>query len=212
MGLTLSKAVAACGYWGYKRFYKRRQLEASTFLKDDCLKINCTVGVLVSSIDSNKLNTIQVPESDTRAQFGILLENEEFFYVTFLVGGERFHANNLVLAARSTMFQTEFFNGMEKDDHDSVAYILPIVDCYRAAELKSMCQKFSVQNLRAVMQSDGLKYLRQNYPLLQFELVRTVECKTTNPGKWRPGKSKLKVLSLVRSVIDISQFSLLLAP
>ena len=31
---------------------------------------------------------------------------------------------------------------------DSVAYILPIVDCYRAAELKSMCQKFSVQNLR----------------------------------------------------------------
>lgn len=105
---------------GYKRFYKRRQLEASTFLKDDCLKINCTVGVLVSSIDSNKLNTIQVPESDTRAQFGILLENEEFFYVTFLVGGERFHANNLVLAARSTMFQTEFFNGMEKDDHGNI--------------------------------------------------------------------------------------------
>lgn len=105
---------------GYKRFYRRRKLEASTFLKDDCLKINCTVGVLVSSIDSNKLNTIQVPESDTRAQFGILLENEEFFYVTFLVGGERFHANNLVLAARSTMFQTEFFNGMEKDDHGNI--------------------------------------------------------------------------------------------
>ena len=34
------------------------------------------------------------------------------------------------------------------------------------------------------MQSDGLKYLRQNYPLLQFELVRTVVgCKEEVRGK-----------------------------
>lgn len=34
------------------------------------------------------------------------------------------------------------------------------------------------------MQSDGLKYLRQNYPLLQFELVRTVVgCKEEFSGK-----------------------------
>ena len=40
------------------------------------------------------------------------LENEEGSDVTFSVGGERFHAHKLVLAARSTAFETEFFNGM----------------------------------------------------------------------------------------------------
>ena len=49
----------------------------SNFLKDDCLKINFTIGVLVSSIDSSKLNTIQVPESDFGEHFEMLLEDEE---------------------------------------------------------------------------------------------------------------------------------------
>ncbi|KHN34655.1 BTB/POZ and MATH domain-containing protein 4 [Glycine soja] len=235
--------------WGYKRFFKRAQLEASTFLKDDCLKINCTVGVVVSSIDCSKLNTIQVPESDIGAHFGMLLENEEGSDVTFSVGGERFHAHKLVLAARSTAFETEFFNGMEEDDHDivvtdmepkvfkallhfiyrdtliddeelfmsrssflpsvsesfaakllaaaekyglprlklmcesvlckdisidSVAYILALADRYRATELKSVCLQFSAENLVAVMQSDGFEYLKENCPLLQSELLKTV--------------------------------------
>lgn len=105
---------------GYKRFFKRAQLEASTFLKDDCLKINCTVGVVVSSIDCSKLNTIQVPESDIGAHFGMLLENEEGSDVTFSVSGEKFHAHKLVLAARSTVFETELFNGMEEDNQEIV--------------------------------------------------------------------------------------------
>ncbi|KAG4912068.1 hypothetical protein JHK82_052655 [Glycine max] len=69
--------------WGYTRFFKRRHLETSNFLKDDCLKINCTIAVLVSSIDSSQLNTIQVPESDIGEHFGMLLEDEESFDVTF---------------------------------------------------------------------------------------------------------------------------------
>ncbi|KAG4927640.1 hypothetical protein JHK85_054126 [Glycine max] len=200
--------------WGYKRFFKRAQLEASTFLKDDCLKINCTVGVVVSSIDCSKLNTIQVPESDIGAHFGMLLENEEGSDVTFSVGGERFHAHKLVLAARSTAFETEFFNGMEEDDHDIVvtdmepkvfkallhfiyrdtliddeelfmsrSSFLPSVSESFAAkllaaaekyELKSVCLQFSAENLVAVMQSDGFEYLKENCPLLQSELLKTV--------------------------------------
>ncbi|OIW03277.1 hypothetical protein TanjilG_09924 [Lupinus angustifolius] len=235
--------------WGYKRFFKRAQLEASSFLKDDCLKINCTVGVVVSSIDCSKLNTIHVPESDIGAHFGMLLENEEGSDVTFSVNGERFHAHKLVLAARSTAFETEFFNGMEEDDHDvvvtdmepkvfkallhfiyrdaliedeelymsrssfldsvsetfaakllaaaekyglprlklmcesvlckdisidSVAYILALADRYHATQLKSICLQFSAENLIAVMQSDGFEYLKENCPLLQSELLKTV--------------------------------------
>ncbi|CAA3015395.1 BTB/POZ and MATH domain-containing protein 5-like [Olea europaea var. sylvestris] len=36
--------------WGFKRFYNRAMLETSDFMKDDCLEINCTVGVVVSAI------------------------------------------------------------------------------------------------------------------------------------------------------------------
>ncbi|XP_028766858.1 BTB/POZ and MATH domain-containing protein 4 [Neltuma alba] len=234
--------------WGYKRFFKRAQLEASTFLKDDCLKINCTVGVVVSSIDCSKLNKVHVPESDIGSHFGMLLENEEGSDITFSVSGEKFHAHKLVLAARSTKFETEFFNKMEEDDHEvvitdmepkvfrallhfiykdtliedeelfmsysslssvsdtfaakllaaaekyglprlkllcesilckdisisSVACILALADQYHATELKSICLKFAAENLVAVMQSDSFEYLKENCPLLQSELLKTV--------------------------------------
>jgi hypothetical protein len=92
-------------------------LESSVFLKDDCLKINCTVGVVVSAIDCSRLHSIHVPESDIGEHFGMLLENEECSDVTFNVSGEKFHAHKLVLAARSPVFETEFFNGMDEDNH-----------------------------------------------------------------------------------------------
>ncbi|XP_009353081.2 BTB/POZ and MATH domain-containing protein 4 isoform X2 [Pyrus x bretschneideri] len=106
--------------WGYKRFFRRTLLESSSFLKDDCLKINCTVGVVVSAIDSSRLHSIHVPDSDIGDHFGMLLENEEGSDVTFNVCGERFHAHKLVLAARSPLFEKEFFDGMKEENHDVV--------------------------------------------------------------------------------------------
>lgn len=93
-------------------------LETSTFLKDDCLKINCTVGVVVSAIDSSRLHSIHVPDSDIGAHFGMFLENGEGSDVTFNVCGVKFCAHKLVLAARSPEFENEFFNEMEDHDHD----------------------------------------------------------------------------------------------
>lgn len=95
-------------------------LESSVFLKDDCLKINCTVGVVISTIDCSRLHSIHVPESDIGAHFGMLLENEECSDVTFNVSGEKFHAHKLVLAARSPVFETEFFNRMDEDNQEIV--------------------------------------------------------------------------------------------
>lgn len=100
--------------WGYKRFFRRALLETSDFLKDDCLKINCTVGVVVSAVDCPRLHSIQVPESDMGAQFGMLLENMEGSDITFDVAGEKFHAHKLVLAARSPIFRSKFFEGLEE--------------------------------------------------------------------------------------------------
>ncbi|XP_015898776.2 BTB/POZ and MATH domain-containing protein 4 [Ziziphus jujuba] len=101
--------------WGYKRFFRRALLETSDYLKDDCLKINCTVGVVVSAVDCPRLHSIQVPASDIGAHFGMLLENMEGSDITFEVAGEIFHAHKLVLAARSPMFRSKFFDGSEED-------------------------------------------------------------------------------------------------
>jgi speckle-type POZ protein len=99
---------------GYKRFFRRTALETSDFLKDDCLKINCTVGVVVSTMDYSRPHSIEVPESDIGYHFGTLLDSEEGVDVIFSVAGEKFHAHKLVLAARSSFFRSEFL------DHGSV--------------------------------------------------------------------------------------------
>ncbi|XP_022978179.1 BTB/POZ and MATH domain-containing protein 4-like isoform X2 [Cucurbita maxima] len=213
--------------WGYKRFFRRTSLETSVFLKDDCLKINCTVGVVVSGIDSSRLHSIHVPESDIGAHFGTLLENDEGSDVTFNVSGEKFRAHKLVLAARSPVFVNDFVNMMEEDNDEihitemepgvfkallhfiyrdtlpeddefleassssvpslpdslpakllaaadkydlprlrlmcesvlckdisvhSVSHILALADLYHAADLKSVCLKFTAENLVGLMQ------------------------------------------------------------
>ncbi|XP_042482147.1 BTB/POZ and MATH domain-containing protein 5-like isoform X1 [Macadamia integrifolia] len=104
--------------WGYKRFFRRAMLESSDFLKDDCLRINCTVGVVVSAIDCSRLHSIHVPDSDIGAHFGMLLENQEGSDVIFDVAGEKFYAHKLVLAARSPVFQAQFFDGLAEDKHE----------------------------------------------------------------------------------------------
>ncbi|KDP42915.1 hypothetical protein JCGZ_23857 [Jatropha curcas] len=113
--------------WGYKRFFRRAMLETSDFLKDDCLKINCTVGVVVSAIDCPRLHSIQVPESDIGAHFGMLLENMEGSDVTFNVAGEKIHAHKLVLAARSPLFRSKFFDGEEEKQEVDITDLEPKV-------------------------------------------------------------------------------------
>lgn len=104
--------------WGYKRFFRRLMLETSDFLKDDCLKINCTVGVVVSEIDCPRLHSIHVPASDIGSHFGMLLENEDGSDITFNVSGEKFRAHRLVLAARSPVFESEFLDVTGEEDRD----------------------------------------------------------------------------------------------
>lgn len=105
---------------GYKRFFRRALLETSDYLKDDCLKINCTVGVVRSTIDCSSLQPIQVPDSDMGSHFGMLLENMEGSDVVFSVAGEKFHAHKLVLTARSPVFRTELFDELMGEKQEIV--------------------------------------------------------------------------------------------
>ncbi|CAL9152822.1 unnamed protein product [Musa hybrid cultivar] len=106
--------------WGYKRFFRRSALETSDYLKDDCLKINCTVGVVVSVMDSPGLHSVHVPESDIGMHFGSLLDKQEGSDVVFDVSGEKIHAHKLVLAARSPIFHSLFFDGLD-DERNEIA-------------------------------------------------------------------------------------------
>eukprot|EP01018_Ginkgo_biloba_P024050 Gb_01983 [translate_table: standard] len=106
--------------WGYKRFFRRAALETSDYLKDDCLKINCTVGVVVSATECPRLHSIPVPDSDLGLHFGTLLENQEASDVIFDVAGEKFHAHRLVLAARSPVFRAQLFDSSEEQNNEVI--------------------------------------------------------------------------------------------
>lgn len=93
-------------------------LETSDYLRGDCLKINCTVGVVVSAIDCSRLHSIQVPDSDIGSHIGMLLENMEGSDIIFNVSGEKFHAHKLVLAARSPKLRSEFFERLDNDEQE----------------------------------------------------------------------------------------------
>lgn len=99
--------------WGYKRFFKRTALETSDYLKDDCLSIHCTVGVVKSYTEGPKIYTIEVPPSNIGQQFGQLLESGMGTDVDFEVNGESFAAHKLVLAARSPVFRAQLFGPMK---------------------------------------------------------------------------------------------------
>ncbi|ESW34387.1 hypothetical protein PHAVU_001G148400 [Phaseolus vulgaris] len=99
--------------WGYKRFFKRTALETSDYLKDDCLSVNCSVGVVRSRTEGPKIYTIAIPPSSIGQQFGQLLENRKGSDVNFEVDGEIFAAHKLVLAARSPVFRAQLFGPMK---------------------------------------------------------------------------------------------------
>uniref|UniRef100_A0A0E0EFG3 BTB domain-containing protein n=1 Tax=Oryza meridionalis TaxID=40149 RepID=A0A0E0EFG3_9ORYZ len=99
--------------WGYKRFFKRSALETSDYLKDDCLLVNCTVGVVQSHTEGPKIYTIPVPPSNMSQHIGQLLTDGKRTDITFEVDGEVFPAHKVVLAARSPVFRAQLFGPMK---------------------------------------------------------------------------------------------------
>ncbi|KAK6937487.1 BTB/POZ domain [Dillenia turbinata] len=101
------------GSMGYKRFFKRTALETSDYLKDDCLSVHCSVGVVRSHTEGPKIYSISVPPSNIGQHFGQLLESAKGTDVNFEVDGEIFAAHKLVLAARSPVFRAQLFGPMK---------------------------------------------------------------------------------------------------
>ncbi|TVU40118.1 hypothetical protein EJB05_13568 [Eragrostis curvula] len=106
--------------WGYKRFYRRSLLETSDFLKNDCLVLNCTVGVVKNRVETPKNIQVHIPPSDMGSCFKELLRRGIGCDITFQVGDEKVRAHKWVLAARSPVFKAQFFGPIGKPDLQTV--------------------------------------------------------------------------------------------
>lgn len=106
--------------WGYKRFFRRATLENSDYIKDDCLAMNCTVGVVRTRLEGPKQNSISVPPSDMGQDFKSLLDSEAGCDIVFHVGDETFKAHKLILAARSPVFRAQFYGLIGNPNMDKV--------------------------------------------------------------------------------------------
>eukprot|EP00262_Sarcandra_glabra_P018402 TRINITY_DN658_c0_g1_i2.p1 TRINITY_DN658_c0_g1~~TRINITY_DN658_c0_g1_i2.p1 ORF type:complete len:417 (+),score=46.58 TRINITY_DN658_c0_g1_i2:212-1462(+) len=106
--------------WGYKRFFRRASLDTSDFLKDDCLAMHCTVGVVKTRIEGPKQYTISVPPLDMGQGLKELLESGIGSDIVFEVGDETFKAHKLILAARSPVFRAQFFGLIGNPNMDKV--------------------------------------------------------------------------------------------
>ncbi|CAN7137971.1 unnamed protein product [Brassica rapa subsp. narinosa] len=106
--------------WGYKRFLRRTALEASDYLKDDCLIINCTVGVVRARLEGPKQFGIVPPPSNMGQGLKDLLDSELGCDIAFQVGDETYKAHKLILAARSPVFRAQFYGPVGNNSVDRV--------------------------------------------------------------------------------------------
>uniref|UniRef100_A0A0D9X5J9 BTB domain-containing protein n=1 Tax=Leersia perrieri TaxID=77586 RepID=A0A0D9X5J9_9ORYZ len=103
----------------YASFMRRTLLEeeASGYIKNDCLTIECALTVIVNeSKVSNPtvVSEIKVPPSELSEHFGKLLVEEEGADVTFIVGKEKIAAHKIILATRSSVFKAELYGQMKE--------------------------------------------------------------------------------------------------
>ncbi|KAL9254520.1 BTB/POZ and MATH domain-containing protein [Drosera capensis] len=137
--------------WGYKKFIRRKDLEASNFLKGDCLLIRCTVGVVKTHREASRLNAIPVPPSNMGQQFGLLLESKESTDVNFEVDDQVFSAHKLVLAARSPVFRAQLFGPMKESNMQCIK-----VEDMKAPVFKALLQFIYWDTLPDMQDLSGL--------------------------------------------------------
>ncbi|KAI3894993.1 hypothetical protein MKX03_028013, partial [Papaver bracteatum] len=94
---------------GYEEYMKRLELETSSYLKDDCLSIHCTIGVVKTRDEEGKRYIAPIPLSDMAQNFKSLLEYGIGSDITLHVGNEFLRAHKSILAARSPVFRAQFF-------------------------------------------------------------------------------------------------------
>ncbi|CAL4997551.1 unnamed protein product [Urochloa decumbens] len=110
----------------------RKVFEASVYLRDDHLTIECIVTMKkprVSATEFLKKIEAPLPLSNITEQLGKLLEAEETTDATFSVGGETIGAHRILLALQSPDFRAELYGTMKesKEKHVTIEDMQPAV-------------------------------------------------------------------------------------
>ncbi|KAK4477991.1 hypothetical protein RD792_017256 [Penstemon davidsonii] len=160
---------------GHPRFYKRTELETSQFIKDDCLTIQCTLGVVKTSMDSPNTFSLEVL-SDLKQSYMQLLESREGSDVSFEVEGETFYAHKLILSTRSPVFKAQFFGPLKEENTRGIKIeemqapvfkallnyiygdVMPVrdskcVDIVMTHHLLVVADRYGIQTLRSLCES-----------------------------------------------------------
>ncbi|XP_026429305.1 BTB/POZ and MATH domain-containing protein 3-like [Papaver somniferum] len=120
--------------WGFSKYMKRSESETSSYLKNDCLIIHCTVGVVQTRsetaetlvettqtrVEEEKPCVVRVTPSYMNQNLKGLMESETGCDVTFHVGNEFFRAHKLILAAQSPVFRSQLFGLMGNPGMETV--------------------------------------------------------------------------------------------
>ncbi|GFP88491.1 BTB/POZ and math domain-containing protein 4 [Phtheirospermum japonicum] len=117
----VSTVIMPHTYMGALYFIQQDHLVKSPYLKDDCLKIECTISVvsthgsdeiITPSIASPRCNDVNVGGVD----FLAMLDTGEGCDVVFNVRGEeRFSAHKFILSARSPVFRSMFVSSDQRE-------------------------------------------------------------------------------------------------
>ncbi|KAJ3687076.1 hypothetical protein LUZ61_016240 [Rhynchospora tenuis] len=105
--------------WGYQNFVRRSAFES--VMKDNYIVLRCVVCVFkVFRVESDF--PLQVPPLLCLQEISHLLETGNGADVTFEVNGQAFNAHKVILAARSKVFEAQFF-GPWKEKTDTIIKI-----------------------------------------------------------------------------------------
>ncbi|KAL3812714.1 hypothetical protein ACJIZ3_013982 [Penstemon smallii] len=165
---------------GYEYFCKRTELEPSQFIKDDCLTIQCNVGVVTTSIYCPK-TLVQL--SDLRQSYKQLLERKEGSDVSFEVEGEIFYAHKIILSTMSPVFNAQLFGPLKEENTQCIKIeemqapifkaLLHFIYCDVIPDLDSKCgATVMTQHLLAAADRYGIQTLRS---LCELRLCENID-------------------------------------
>ncbi|VAI91938.1 unnamed protein product [Triticum turgidum subsp. durum] len=143
---TFSSKDYTCGF---RWFIKRKDLEESTYLKDDVFSIRFDVTVSKEIFTELILPHVVVPPSNMHQHLGQLLLAGEAADVTFEVGGETFAAHRCILAARSSVFKAELLGPMKEKTATRV-----LIDDMEAMVFKALLHFIYTDSLPAIGEGD----------------------------------------------------------
>ncbi|KAF7110314.1 LOW QUALITY PROTEIN: hypothetical protein CFC21_110443 [Triticum aestivum] len=161
---------------------------------DDCFSIRCDLTIIKNNNNTLHQETM-VPPSDLHRHLGNLLESMDGADVTFLVGGDKFLAHRIVLAARSSVFKTELLGAMKEKVNNLVEIkemepdafrcllrfiytdLLPDLDVVMASHLLVAADRYNVERLKLICEHKLCSNIHTNMVATSLALAEQHSCK-----------------------------------